>query len=43
MIENETEEAALFTAMSFQSWDAEEDVTAESELWEKFSNDQKNA
>jgi len=44
MIENETEneEAAIFTTMSFQSWDAEEDVTSESELWEKFSNNQKD-
>ncbi len=45
MIVNETEdeETDMFTALSFQSWDAEDDnIEEESAIWEKFYKELKN-
>ncbi len=45
MIVNETEdeETDMFTALSFQSWDTEDDnIEEESAIWEKFYKELKN-
>ncbi len=40
--ENDDDENAMFTNLSLQSWDAENEDLDESKLWEKFYNESKN-